>query len=160
MKSAPFPVMDKESLDTLAWSYIEPQLIDCAILTGKQNSLDGFGILFALMSPAAFQAFTGQAAQPRIHPGAFNGAAAAIAQTSLDLKAYEVQEAFIDVFKAEFIDSVFPHLLEHMKFGRTLHSRSLEYMFMDHGPPGAPGHFNEGRYRSYQYQIASAVRLS
>jgi hypothetical protein len=131
MKSAPFPVMDKESSDTLAWSYIEPQLIDCAILTGKQNSLDGFGILFALMSPAAFQAFTGQAAQPRVHPDVFNGAAAAIAQTSLDLKAYEVQEAFIDGFKAEFIDSVFPHLLEHMKVGRSLHTRSLEYMFMD-----------------------------
>ena len=57
--------------------------------------------------------------------------AAAIAQTSLDLKAYEVQEAFIDGFKAEFIDSVFPHLLEHMKVGRSLHTRSLEYMFMD-----------------------------
>ena len=131
MKSAPFPVMDKESSDTMAWSYIELQFIDCAILTGKQNSLDGFGILFALMSPADFQAFTGQAAQPRVHPGAFNGAAAAIAQTSLDLKAFEVQEAFIDGFKAEFIDSVFPHLLEPLKVGRSLHTRSLGYMFTD-----------------------------
>jgi len=61
--------MDKESSETLAWSYIEPELIDCAILTDKQNSLDGFGILFALMGPAAFQVFTGQAAQPRVHPG-------------------------------------------------------------------------------------------
>ena len=46
--------MDKESSETLAWSYIEPELIDCAILTDKQNFLDGFGILFALMSPADF----------------------------------------------------------------------------------------------------------
>ena len=131
MNSAPFPVMDKESSETLAWSYIEPELIDCAILTGKQNSLDGFGILFALMSPADFQAFTGQVAQPRVHPGAFNGAVAVIAQTPLDLNAFKAQEASIDCFKAQFIDSVFPHLLEPMKVGQSLHARSLQYMFTD-----------------------------
>ena len=131
MSSVPFPVMDKESSETLAWSYMEPELIDCAILTGKQNSIDGFGILFALMSPADFQAFTGQAAQPRVHPGAFNGAAAVIAQTTLDLNAFKAQEASIDWFRAQFIDSVFPHLLEPMKVGRSLHARSLQYLFTD-----------------------------
>ena len=44
---------------------------------------------------------------------------------------FEVQEALIDGFKAEFIDSVFPHLLEPMKVGRSLHTRSLGYMFTD-----------------------------
>jgi hypothetical protein len=131
MKSALFPIMDKESSETLAWSYMEPEIIDCAILTGKQNSLDGFGILFALLSAADFLAFTGQAAEPRIHPGAFNGTAAAIAQTTLDLNAYKAQEASIDWFKAQFIDAVFPHLLEPMKVGRSLHARSLQYMFTD-----------------------------
>jgi len=132
MKSTvPFPVMDKESSETLAWSYVDPQYIDCAILTGKQNSLDGFGILFALISPAEFQAFTGQVAQPRVHPGAYNGNAAAIAQTASDIKAFEIQEAYIDWFKAQLIDSVFPHLLEPMKVNRSLHTRSLRYMFTD-----------------------------
>ena len=126
------PGWNHELPPTQAFADFDLAAIDHAMITGKGNSLDGKGILYAYLSPEEFLAYTGQARQPRVNPGPPAGNREEIARNVVLSKAFDTQQAFVDGFQAHCINTIPAYLLEPMKdVNDSLATRTLEYMITD-----------------------------
>ena len=124
--------MRKGTTDRIAFKHYKPVFMDAAAEAGRANSIDGFGLLWAIMTAAAFQAAYGAVPQPHVNPGnaGANGATAvALAQWKYDNDAVDKQSTALEYLRNLWLTSVFPHLLKPMEVGRSLRTRTLLYMF-------------------------------
>ena len=123
--------MRKGTTDRIAFKHFIPKFMDAAAEGGKANSIDGLGLLWAIMTAALFLARYGAAPQPHADPGnaGANGAnAVALAQWKHDKDSCKVQNMALEILRSLWLSSVFPHLLKPMEVERSLRTRTLEYM--------------------------------
>lgn len=124
--------MRKGTTDRIAFKHFRPKFMDLAAEAGRANSIDGFGLLWAIMTAAEFQAAYGAAPQPHANPGiaGANGqTAVALAQWKFNNDAVDKQSAALEQLRNSWLTSIFPHLLKPMEVDRSLRTRTLLYMF-------------------------------
>ena len=100
-----------------------------ALSVRKENSLDNRSIIFAILSDADFTARFEGAKQARVHPGQPQGTRVQLAANAINLTAYMLQQALIELARKHLLKQVPAHLFEDSKdaYG-SLNGRSLEYL--------------------------------
>ena len=65
MNDIAVPIWDITKSQTMGFAVVKPKIEDYAIDIGRGSSLDDYGVLFALYTPAEFFAHFGVHPQPR-----------------------------------------------------------------------------------------------
>ena len=109
---------------------MKPKIIDLAISMGELFALDDFGLAYEVVSNAEFLILAGHAPMIRLDPGTAHGAGAVLTQwnKSYDMKTLEKTGK---IALRGMLVSAFPdRMLTSMKVGRSLHTRSTQYIMM------------------------------
>ena len=122
--------MKQGTTDRIAYKHFLPKILDAAAEASKFNSVDGFGLLWAVMTAAAFLAAYGAEPQPHVDPEnpAAGADGAALVQWKYDKSQFTIQGAALEALRALWLSSIFPHLLKPMEVGRSLRTRTLVHM--------------------------------
>jgi hypothetical protein len=128
--SIQIPIWDITQSRTLAFADFKPKIIDYAIAIGLSSGIGPNGVAFALMSPAKFQDYFGEAPQPRPPMGPCGGKRAEIATwTALNLLTIQQQTKLI-LLKTALCSAVPQELLSTMEDDQgSLRSRTPEFIF-------------------------------
>ena len=115
---------DRSAFATFWQAYQE----DCLSIR-KDNSYDGLSIYFAITSDAAFFARFGAVKRPRVNPGQPSGTREQLALHAINLTAFMLQQAIIELARTHLLKQAPPHLFEASKDGYgSLHGCSLEFL--------------------------------
>lgn len=124
------PQWRRDQQDKIAWANFDAGFLDYCCTQGAANSLDGFGISYAYLTPEQFLARFGVAPNPRIDPGPAAGNAIQLTQWKTDTDGFKKQQELIDEARTIYVspDGVPQHLLEPLKVNRSLQGLTLAAM--------------------------------
>jgi hypothetical protein len=115
--------------DNLAFLEFFPAFRDRSAMIGAASSLDGNGVGFDVLTPAAFLAHYGTPPQPRLPMGPAVGAGAVLTNWTVNDSLYKEQQKSRVVLRKLWLDAVPQHLLVPMQdANRSLRMRTLEFM--------------------------------
>ena len=124
------PIWDITKSHTMAFAVIKPKIEDYAIDIGRASSVDQYGVLFALYTPADFQARFGVPPQPRPPMEPCIGSGAQIANWNALSIVTKQQEAALILLKSTLVRITPAELLTPMEDENgSLRQRTSEYIF-------------------------------
>ena len=130
MNDIAVPIWDITKSQTMGFAAVKPKIEDYAIDIGKGSSLDGYGVLFALYTPAEFFARFGSHPQPRPPMGPCIGTGAQIANWNALSIVTKQQEAALILLKSTLVRITPAELLTPMEDENgSLRHRTTEFIF-------------------------------
>ena len=124
------PIWDTTKSQTMGFAAVRPKFEDYAIDIGRASSIDNYGVLFALYTPADFFARYGVHPQPRPPMGPCIGTGAQIANWNALNIVTKQQEAALILLKNTLVRITPAELLIPMEDANgSLRQRSTEYIF-------------------------------
>jgi hypothetical protein len=124
------PIWDITKSQTMGFDAIRPKIEDYAIDIGRSSSLDEYGVLFALYTPAGFFSRFGVHPQPRPPMGPCTGKGAQIANWNALNIVTKQQEAALILLKSTLVKVIPAELLTPMEDDNgSLRNRTSEFIF-------------------------------